>query len=163
MTLPISVLLVEDDDPLRMVLFELLRQRGWDVHAASRGDEALELARRIRIDISILDLHLPGLNGLEVHRRISAEIRPVPSILMSGEASREEARRALELGMVEFLRKPLDLARLRRALDELVRRIHAPGTTGGAAAGTSPAEGRSSNLPARLEDLWPRFWRHPRR
>lgn len=157
MTRPFSVLLVEDDDPLRAVLFELLRQRGWDVHAASRGDEALEMARRVRIDCSILDLHLPGLSGLEVYRRISAEIRPVPSILMSGEASGEEARRAFELGMVEFLRKPLDLNRLRLALDALVRRIHLGGTPGGNAAspGASSPSGTTSHLPVRLEDLWP--------
>lgn len=148
MTRPISVLLVEDDDPLRAVLLELLRQRGWHVHAASRGDEAVEMARRVRLDCSILDLHLPGLDGLEVYRRISAEIRPLPSILMSGEATGEEARRALELGMVEFLRKPLDLKRLRLALDELVRRSATPIISG--------------TLPIRLEDLWPRSQRRRR-
>jgi CheY-like chemotaxis protein len=140
-----SVLLVEDDDPLRSVLLELLRQRGWLVHATARGDEAVEIARRVRVDISILDLHLPGLDGVEVYRRIASEIRPLPSILMSGEASREEARRALELGIAEFLRKPLDLQMLRRALDDLVLR-HFP----------QDRHGSVSSLPMRLEDLYPR-------
>ncbi|MFO1053791.1 MAG: response regulator [Planctomycetota bacterium] len=157
MTRPFSVLLVEDDDPLRAVLFELLRQRGWHVHTASRGDEAVEMARRVEIDFSILDLHLPGLNGLEVYRRICAEIRPLPSILMSGEASGEEARRALELGMVEFLRKPLELDRLRRALDELVRR-----TAAGFPA-DPPHGDPARSLPVRLDDLWPRPPRRRRR
>lgn len=142
MTRAFSVLLVEDDDPLRSVLLELLHQRGWHVHATGRGDEAVEIARRVRVDFSILDLHLPGLDGVEVYRRIASEIRPVPSILMSGEATREEARRALELGIVEFLRKPLDLQMLRRTLDELVRR-HFPNDKG-------------TTLPIRLEDLYPR-------
>lgn len=141
MTRAFSVLLVEDDDPLRSVLLELLRQRGWRVHATGRGDEAVEIARHVRLDFSILDLHLPGLDGVEVYRRISAQGRPVPSILMSGEATREEARRALELGIVEFLRKPLDLQILRASLDTLVRR-HFPRDAG-------------TTLPVRLEDLYP--------
>ena len=143
----LSVLLVEDDDPLRSVLLELLRQRGWHVHATGRGDEAVEIARRVQVDISILDLHLPGLSGVEVYRRIAAEIRPVPSILMSGEATREEARLALELGISQFLRKPLDLKLLRRALDELIQRH---------VLGDEPGHGRpGSTLPVRLQDLYP--------
>jgi DNA-binding response OmpR family regulator len=148
MSRPFSVLLVEDDDPLRSLLIDLLRQRGWQVHALSRGDEAVEVARQVSIDVTILDLHLPGLDGLEVYRRICAEIRPVPSILMSGEATREEARRALELGMVEFLRKPFDLRQLRQALDLLARRV--PGNE------STPSQNPPGHLPIRLEDLWPR-------
>ncbi|MGE0144327.1 MAG: PleD family two-component system response regulator [Planctomycetota bacterium] len=148
MSRPFSVLLVEDDDPLRSLLIDLLRQRGWQVHALSRGDEAVEVARQVSIDVTILDLHLPGLDGLEVYRRICAEIRPVPSILMSGEATREEARRALELGMVEFLRKPFDLRQLRQALDLLARRV--PGNE------STPSPNSLGLLPIRLEDLWPR-------
>jgi DNA-binding response OmpR family regulator len=145
----LTVLLVEDDDPLRSVLLELLRQRGWHVHATGRGDEAVEIARRVRVDISILDLHLPGLSGVEVYQRIAAEIRPVPSILMSGEATREEARLALELGIAQFLRKPLDLQLLRRALDELIQR-HVLGQDASVRS-TRPG----SNLPVRLQDLYP--------
>jgi len=133
----LSVLLVEDDDPLRSVLFELLRDRGWSVHEAARGDEALELARRIAIDFSILDLHLPGMSGVEVFRRMAREIRPVPSILMSGEASKEEAQEALDLGVFKFLEKPLDLTALRSSLDDLIR-----------------AHFRTTTLPVRLEDLY---------
>ena len=150
MSRPFSVLLVEDDDPLRSVLLELLRQRGWHVHAAARGDDALEIARRVRVDFSILDLHLPGLNGVEVYRRIASEIRPVPSILMSGGATGEETRRALEEGIVEFLRKPLDLHLLRRTLDQLVRLAERDAW--------QPAW-----LPARLQDLHPRPSRPVRR
>ena len=145
MTRPLSVLLVEDDDPLRFVLNELLRGRGFVVHEAARGDEAVELAHRVEIDFSLLDLHLPGCNGVEVFRRIATEVRPLPAILMSGGASPEEARAAMELGIVEFLRKPLDLGVLRHALDELVR-LHLARPQG--------------QLPARLEDLWPAAFRH---
>lgn len=147
----LSVLLVEDDDPLRDVLLELLRQRGWNVHTAVRGDEALELARHVSIDLSILDFHLPGLTGLEVFRRIAREVRPVPSIMISGDASRAEVLRALDSGFVDFLRKPLDLTILRKTLDALVQRhfgaaAHQPGTA-------QPDRGPQPALPLRIEDL----------
>lgn len=116
-----SVLLVEDDDPLRSVLCELLRQWGCQVHSVDRGPAAIDLARRVSIDFSILDMHLPGMNGVEVFRTLRRELGSMPSILMSGDASAEEAQRALELGMFEFLRKPLDMQALRQTFDLLVR------------------------------------------
>ena len=116
-----SVLLVEDDDPLRAVLCELLRQWGYTVYQADHGHAALDLARRVRIDISILDMHLPGMNGVEVFRAITREVGTFPSILMSGDATGEEAQRALDLGMTRFLRKPLDMEVLRLAFEQLIR------------------------------------------
>ena len=115
-----SVLLAEDDDPLRGCLVELLAARGWSVHAATSGLEAVDLALTHRPDFSLLDLHLPGISGLEVLRRLSSDGRVIPSIMMSGQASAEEARAAVNQGVFEFLRKPLDLEHLRRAMDLLI-------------------------------------------
>jgi DNA-binding response OmpR family regulator len=112
---------VEDDDPLRISLVDVLSSRGWQVHAAARGLEAVELARRFALDFSILDLHLPGMSGLEVLRRISSEIRPLPAIMMSGQATREETDAAISEGVFRFLRKPLDLGQLRFCMDQLIR------------------------------------------
>jgi hypothetical protein len=67
-----SVLLVEDDDPLRSSLNELLQGWGWSVHATALGGEALELARRVPLDFSILDMHLRGAD----RRRPSFPIQP---------------------------------------------------------------------------------------
>lgn len=154
-------MLAEDDDPLREVLLELLAQRGWQVHAAARGDEAVELAQRVEPDLSILDFHLPGLTGLEVFRRIVADIRPIPAIMISGDASREEALAALDAGFVEFLRKPLDLTSFRNSIDSVARRLGAldePAATissfeAPVAQRTGAARGSSPLLPTRLEDL----------
>ena len=78
------VLLVEDDDSLRVCLGEFLADHGWDVGLAASGPEAIELALRQRFDFSILDFHLPnGTTGLDVFRRLCA-LRPLPAILMSG-------------------------------------------------------------------------------
>ncbi len=120
MTHGIRVLLVEDDDPLRGCLGEFLASRGLDVAATAFGTEAIQLALTQRFDFSILDFHLPGMTGLEVLNAIR-RVRPLPSIMMSGLASAEEARAAQQAGVFTFLRKPLDLAELRRTVDLLVQ------------------------------------------
>ncbi|MEM7201878.1 MAG: response regulator [Planctomycetota bacterium] len=116
-----SVLLAEDDDPLRRCLAELLVEQGWSVHAAGSGIEAVELARQHQPDFSLLDLHLPGLSGLEVLRLLSSEGRTLPSIMMSGEASTAETRLAMRRGVFRFLHKPLDLIHLRQSMDLLIQ------------------------------------------
>jgi DNA-binding NtrC family response regulator len=116
----LRVLLVEDDDSLRNCLGELLGSQGWEVGATGHAVEALRMVQRQRYDFSLLDFHLPGMTGLELFQQVAA-VRPLPSILMSGLASAEEAAAAAHAGFFAFLRKPLDLARLRTTLDSLVQ------------------------------------------
>ncbi len=123
-----SILLVEDDDPLRCSLSEVLQQQNWVVYSTPDGFEAIELARSIRLDFSILDLHLPGITGLEVLQSIHKEVRvALPSIMMSGQATPEETRAAIDQGVFTFLRKPLDLAKLRQTVDQLIDHHFGPG------------------------------------
>ncbi|MBK8095837.1 MAG: response regulator [Planctomycetes bacterium] len=114
------VLLVEDDDSLRVCLDEFLASQGWTVHATGFGTEAVQMCRQQRFDFSILDFHLPGMTGLEVFQQIAA-IRPLPAILMSGLATLADAAAAQRAGFFTFLRKPLDLDRLRQALQLLIQ------------------------------------------
>lgn len=123
-----TVLLVEDDGPLRRCLAELIADKGWRVHATGSGSEAVELAKTHAVDFSLVDFHLPGITGLDVVRTITREVRPLPSIMMSGQASSEEAKLALAEAMVfQFLRKPLDLQHLRGSMEMLIRHHFGPG------------------------------------
>lgn len=119
---PFSVLLAEDDTALRRCLVEVLATNGWAVHPAGTGPDAVEVARRVPVDFSLLDMHLPGMSGLDVYRTIAREKGPQPWILMSGQATQEETLAAFALGAHTFLRKPLDLGSLRACLAELVQR-----------------------------------------
>jgi len=114
------VLLVEDDDSLRSCLSEFLGSQGWEVGATGFAAEALHMIQQRRFDFSLLDFHLPGMTGLELFQQI-ATLRPLPAILMSGLASPEEAAAAQHAGFFAFLRKPLDLARLRTSLHLLIQ------------------------------------------
>jgi CheY-like chemotaxis protein len=130
MARPFTVLLVEDDDPLRRCLQELLAAEGWLVHATGTGPEAIELAKIHLPDFSLLDWHLPGMSGLEVLRAISREVRPLPSIMMSGQATPAEASLARAAGVFQFLRKPLDLQSLRGSMHLLIRHHFGPQSGG---------------------------------
>jgi len=114
------VLLVEDDDSLRCCLSEFLASHGWEVLATASAAEAMSMAWRQRFDFSILDFHLPGMTGLDLFQHL-ASVRPLPSILMSGLASAEEAAAARQAGFFTFLRKPLELERLRQSLQLLIQ------------------------------------------
>lgn len=121
MSRPFSVLLVEDDDPLRHILVELLREQGFHPYATDHGREALELAREVKPDVGILDMHLPGFTGLQLFNAIHQEIGPLPSIMMSGEATWSEKEAALAAGVFTFLRKPIEMPHLQRCLDLLIQ------------------------------------------
>ena len=117
---PLNVLLAEDDVALRRCLAEVLAANGWSVHAADSGPAAVAVARQVPLDFSLLDMHLPGMTGIEVYRAIALERGPLPWILMSGQATPEDAALARALGAHTFLRKPLDLTALRNCLAELI-------------------------------------------
>ena len=137
MTKPFSILLVEDDDPLRRCLAEVLADQGWRIHSTGLGQEAVLLARAVPIDFSILDLHLPGMSGLDVLQAMAREGLFFPSIMMSGQATREETLAALHAGVFTFLRKPLDLHDLRSSVQQLIQHHFGPpsGPTGGRPGG----------------------------
>ncbi len=116
-----TVLLVEDHEPLRQCLAELLQARGWQIYATGKGQKAVELAQHHSMDFSILDMHLPGISGLQVFQTISQKVGPLPAIMMSGEASSSETHAALQAGIFTFLRKPLDLNHLEVSLNRLIQ------------------------------------------
>ena len=117
------VVLVVDDDPVaRDLLAEVLAKEGYRVAAAGGGAEALELARGTPIDLAIVDLRMPDVDGLAVLRGLHG-LRPgVPVVILTAFATIETAMEAIRAGAYDYLSKPfqLDLIRLRarRALEE---------------------------------------------
>ena len=114
------ILLVEDDDSLRACLCEFLASQGWGVASTAFAGEALHLMSQQRFDFGLLDFHLPETTGPELLQKL-ATVRPLPSILMSGLANPTEVAAAQQAGFFTFLRKPLDLNRLRQSLELLIQ------------------------------------------
>jgi CheY-like chemotaxis protein len=117
-----SILVAEDDDAHRDLLGQVFSAQGWTVHLVPNGQEALKIARCAPIDFSILDLHMPGLNGIETIQLLRRELKTLPCILISGQASKEEQLQAFNAGAFTFLHKPIELAMLRQAVERLIHR-----------------------------------------
>lgn len=111
-----SVLIVDDDATQREVIGRLLRQLNYRVSVAARPDEALAMLRAEPVDLLVLDMVMPGIDGAETYRRALALRPDTRAILVSGFAESRRVRIARELGAYDFIQKPLTLGRLARAV-----------------------------------------------
>ncbi len=114
------VLVVEDDSALREFLCTALADE-FEVECAVSGEEAIELAQRTRPDVVLLDVMLPGVNGLDVVRRIRSDpaLSGIPVLVMTA-FSEIEAGEAEAAGADRFLAKPFDLHELKAAVKDLL-------------------------------------------
>ncbi len=120
------VLLVDDEEEYVQALSERLEMRSISTLIAHTGEEALEIAAREHPSVVVLDHRLPGLDGLEVLRRLKRSDPGVEVILMTGHGSDRDQVRARELGALVYLQKPIDIevmmARLKEAREKVSRR-----------------------------------------
>lgn len=114
----LTVVYADDDEASRESIWAMLTEAGIDVRTCENGVQALELCRNIGPDTVLLDINMPGLDGLETARRLRAD--PANSTLrlvaMTGEATWQLRQKALEAGFNEFLSKPVPANVLIRAL-----------------------------------------------
>ncbi len=120
-----KILIVEDDATIRTILQMLLRNAGFThVHVATRGDEGLEAIRREQPQLVILDLMLPGLDGLTVCRRVreDAALADVRILMLTAKTEDEDVVRGLELGADDYVTKPFSREVLLARIHALLRR-----------------------------------------
>jgi two-component system, OmpR family, response regulator MprA len=115
------VLVIEDDAEIADVLRRFLRQEGHDVRTASDGDGALPAAAEFVPDLVILDLGLPGLDGVEVCRRLRAE-GDVPILILTARTELEDRVEGLDSGADDYLVKPFERQELLARIRALLRR-----------------------------------------
>ncbi|MCA9793298.1 MAG: response regulator, partial [Candidatus Eremiobacteraeota bacterium] len=118
---PPHILLLEDDPDLLEMLGDLLQDRGYRVTLASRGADAVEIARQENIDLFIADVRMRGLDGLEALAQARQYQQNVGSLVISGYTSEAETLRALNLEVGGFLKKPFPLDEFIRRVEELLR------------------------------------------
>jgi two-component system KDP operon response regulator KdpE len=115
----IKILVVDDEPKIRMFVRANLQARGYDVYLAQDGIEALEMAARVLPDVIVLDVGMPGMNGIEVCSKIR-EWSDTPIIILSVKEDEEIKVKALDEGADDYITKPFSLeellARIRVAL-----------------------------------------------
>lgn len=112
------ILIVDDESLIRWSLRERLTAAGYAVREAETGPEALDVVAKEPVSLVLLDLSLPGMNGLGVLERVKADHPSCPVVLMTAYGSPETAARAAELGAAHFLTKPFDVESLVRFVGE---------------------------------------------
>jgi two-component system KDP operon response regulator KdpE len=121
------VLIVDDEPAIRRFLRTSLSAQGYHTLEAETGEEALDALARNRIDAVVLDLGLPGLDGLEVLKQVRAEGSTVPIIVLSSRTDEAGKVKALDLGADDYVTKPFGidelLARLRTALRHRLQQL----------------------------------------
>ena len=161
------ILAVEDDGRLAATLERVLTAEGYDVEVAGDGNEALRRFRERPFDLVVLDIMLPGLDGIAVCKRLRAT-GPLPILLLTALAGTEERVRGLDSGADDYLVKPFTYEELLARVRALLRRA-APAEhlrfgdlrMEPSSRGTWRAD-RSIELTATEFDLLQHFIRHPR-
>lgn len=162
-----KLLVVEDEPRIASFLTKGLELSGYDVELVTTGREALQRASAADIDLVILDLGLPDIDGLEVMDRLRATGSSVPVVMLTARAETDDRVQGLDLGANDYLVKPF-------AFDELVARIRARLRDHGIALGRGTSvrieldanarqalvDGRPVNLSAREYALLDMFVRH---
>ena len=123
-----TVLVVDDEQTLRDMLEYNLRREGYRALTAEDGPTALEVARRERPDLIILDIMLPGMSGFEVCRALRRDFR-IPILMLSAREDEIDKVLGLELGADDYLTKPFGLRELLARVHALLRRSEAPPPT----------------------------------
>ncbi len=117
-----TVLVVEDDESITLGLEMNLGAEGYRVLAATDGEQGLALARSTDIDLIILDVMLPRLNGFELCRTLRNERRMMPIIMLSARSGEMDKVMGLELGAEDYITKPFSLAELLARVKAALRR-----------------------------------------
>jgi two-component system, OmpR family, response regulator len=118
----IHLLLVDDEPDFTEPLAKRVQRRGMLCTIASDGEQALATIGTARFDCVVLDVKMPGLDGIQVLLRLRRDYPALPVVLLTGHASVELGVRGMQLGAFEYLLKPVDLDELldtvRRAVDQ---------------------------------------------
>ena len=120
------VLIVDDDYSIRRVLHTTLFTEGFDVAEASTGEEALALARVVRYDVVLLDLRMPGRDGIEISRELRRQFPRIAIMILTVSDSEDEMVAALECGADDYITKPFQMRQLTARVRSAARRARTP-------------------------------------
>lgn len=106
----IKILVVDDDKSVRYFLDLFLKKKGYqNVQSVETGQEALDIIKKEEVNLVLLDVRLPDLNGVEVLRRIKQINEQIPVIMITAYPEEEKAKEAIKEGAYDYIVKPFDL------------------------------------------------------
>ena len=129
-----SVLIIEDEEDLAGLVKRHLEDQGFAVQTAFRGDAGLHAAESRSFDLILLDLMLPGMDGLEVCRRLRAQSVATPILMVTARTTEVDKVLGLESGADDYITKPFGIAELTARIKAMLRRMDSLAASAGTAA-----------------------------
>ncbi|MFO7750877.1 MAG: response regulator [Desulfobacteraceae bacterium] len=122
---PTRILLVDDEKEFVQTLSKRLEMRQFANEIALNGEQALDFTNREKTDVMVLDLRMPGIDGIEVLRQIKESKPDIEVIILTGHGSEADRKKCMELGAFAYLQKPADIDLLTRTMQEAYDKINA--------------------------------------
>ncbi|CAM4468384.1 response regulator [Paenibacillus tarimensis] len=116
-----KVLIVDDQNGIRILLMEVFSSEGYTTFQASNGKLALEIVRNESPDLVLLDMKIPGMDGLEILKHVKAINRDIKVIMMTAYGELDMIKEATELGALMHFTKPFDIDEMRMAVNMQLR------------------------------------------
>ena len=117
------ILVADDEQNIVQFLAEALRREGYTVDVAANGEEAYEMAKLLRPHLVLLDIRMPGINGLEALRRIMCMDPTIKVIVVTAVRDQSVAAEVLKMGAIDYITKPFELERLSTAVTRALNRL----------------------------------------
>lgn len=121
-----SILVVEDDDTMRAALKRILESDGFDVKSAADGTQLGDALGEMSVDLILLDVGLPWINGLELAKLFKEHeaLKEIPLVFISGKTSEFDIKRGFEAGADDYIKKPFDIEKVKKTVRTLLQLNH---------------------------------------
>ncbi|BDG49139.1 MULTISPECIES: response regulator [Parageobacillus] len=115
-----KILIVDDQYGIRILLNEVFQKEGYTTYQAANGMQALEIVQKHRPDLVLLDMKIPGMDGIEILKRLKEIDRDIKVIIMTAYGELDMIQETKELGAMMHFAKPFDIDDLRAAVKRLL-------------------------------------------
>lgn len=115
-----KILIVDDQFGIRILLNEVLQKEGYETYQASNGAQALEIVDRYSPDLVLLDMKIPGMDGIEILKRMKQKDPDIRVIIMTAYGELDMIQEAKELGVLTHFAKPFDIDDIRNAVKQYI-------------------------------------------
>lgn len=120
---PYSLLIIEDDETMRKALARIFESEGYSVKTAADGTQLSEVLDDTPIDLIIMDIGLPWVNGFELAKLLKQhkDLNKIPLIFVTGKTSELDVKRGFEVGADDYIKKPFDIEQIKKAVGSLLK------------------------------------------
>ena len=116
-----QLLIVDDQQGIRLLLNEVFKREGYETFLAANGIEALDIAERIKPNGVLLDMKIPGMDGIEILKRLKSKMPEVPVVMMTAYGELDLIQEAMKLGAAHYFTKPFDIYEVRDAVNAMLQ------------------------------------------